>query len=148
MFIGRHYHTLEGHGRLSLPKTFRDQASRWVITRGLDGGLFAFRHEQFQEKLQELAERTLTQKSNRDFIRLMTNDAIEVEADENGRVQLPEYLIKFAHLVKRVIVVGSFEWLEIWDADLYHQYLEKIEPQAETIAEGLTKEYAHTSSLS
>jgi MraZ protein len=137
MFIGRYYHTLEGHGRLSLPKAFRDQATNWVVTRGLDGGLFVFKQDQFREKLRELTERTFTQKSNRDFIRLMTNDAVDVETDSNGRVQLPEYLIEFGKLTKRVIVVGSFDWIEIWDADLYHTYLSQLEPQAEQIAEGL-----------
>lgn len=146
MFIGRYYHTLEGHGRLSLPKAFRDLASQWVITRGLDGGLFAFKQDQFRDKLRELTERTFTKKSNRDFIRLMTNDAVAAEVDDNGRVQLPEYLITFAHLTKRVVIVGSFDWIEIWDADLYHQYLDQLEPQAAAIAEGLTKDYAHTSS--
>jgi MraZ protein len=136
MFIGRYYHTLEGNGRLSLPKTFRDQAEFWIITRGLDGGLFAFKREQFEAKLRELSERTFTQKSNRDFIRLMTNDAVEVEADENGRVQLPEYLIKQAHLTKKVVIAGSKDYLEIWDQDLYHQYLDSL-PRLEDIAESL-----------
>lgn len=136
MFIGRYYHTLEGHGRLSLPKTFRNQARFWVITRGLDGGLFAFERDKFEEKLRELSERTFTQKSNRDFIRLMTNDAVEVEADDNGRVQLPEYLIELAHLSKQVVIAGSKDYLEIWDQVLYHQYLDSL-PKLEELAETL-----------
>ena len=145
MFIGRYYHTLEVNKRLSLPKTFRDSTVEWVITRGLDGGLFGFRAEEFTHRLRELSERTFTQESDRDFIRLMTNDAVQVTADDNGRVQLPEYLITQAHLSKRVVVVGSFDWIEIWDADRYHHYLEQLEPQAEQIAESLTAQDAHTS---
>jgi MraZ protein len=140
MFIGRYYHTLEENGRVSLPKEFRDIETKWVVTRGLDGGLFLYRAQDFQEELQKLTERTFTRKAHRDFVRLMTNDAKAVEADMNGRVSLPEYLIEFAELKKQVVVVGSYSRVELWDRDKYHQYLETVEAQAEEIAESLTNE--------
>ena len=140
MFIGRYYHTLEENGRVSLPKDFRDIETEWVVTRGLDGGLFLYRAQDFQEELQKLTERTFTRKAHRDFVRLMANDARAISADQNGRVSLPEYLIEFAKLQKQVVVVGSYSRVELWDRDLYHQYLEKIETEAETIAESLTNE--------
>lgn len=138
MFIGRYYYTLEANGRVSLPKTFRDQAGDWIVTRGLDGGLFVFTQEDFGDRLRELNERTFTMKSNRDFIRLMTNEAIQVTADANGRVQLPEYLITFAGLEKNLVIVGSYGWIEIWNRDTYHDYLTTLEDQAEEISESLT----------
>lgn len=137
MFIGRYYHTLETNGRVSLPKTFREQEAEWIITRGLDGGLFGFRVNDFEERIRELSERTFTQKSNRDFVRLMTNDAQHVSVDSNGRVQLPEYLIEFAHLKKDLVIVGSFNWIEVWDREDYHQYIEQVEERSEEIAETL-----------
>jgi MraZ protein len=140
MFIGRYYHTLEENGRVSLPKDFRDIETNWVVTRGLDGGLFLYRAQDFQEELQKLAERTFTRKAHRDFVRLMTNDAREVTADQNGRVSLPEYLIEYAKLTKQVVVVGSYTRVELWDRDLYHQYLEDVEARAEDIAESLTND--------
>lgn len=135
MLIGRFYHHLEVNGRLSLPKPFRQEHAEWVITRGLDGGLFLFPKQQFVQQLETLQQTTFTKQTHRDFIRLMTNEAREVVADKLGRVQLPEYLIEFAHLTKDVVVVGSYNWVEIWDVTHYHHYLEKVEPQAEAIAE-------------
>lgn len=143
MFIGRYYHTLETKNRLSLPKAFREQESHWIITRGLDGGLMGFKQADFETQLRELNERTFTLKHNRDFIRLMSNDATAVEVDDNGRVQLPEYLIKLANLQKQVVVAGSFNWIEIWDMDLYHSYLEKLEPEAAAISEQIGEELTH-----
>ena len=140
MFIGRYYHTLEENNRVSLPKKFREIETNWIVTRGLDGGLFLFRAQNFNQEIKKLSERTFTKKAHRDFIRLMTNDAQEVAADNNGRVSLPEYLIEFAQLKKQLIIVGSYEWVEIWDRALYHQYLAQIESQAEKIAEGLSDE--------
>ncbi len=140
MFIGRYYHTLEENNRVSLPKKFRQIETDWVVTRGLDGGLFLFRAENFEQELTQLSQRSFTKKAHRDFIRLMANDAQEVSADTNGRVSLPEYLIDFAQLKKELVIIGSYERVEIWNRSLYHQYLNKIEKQAETIAEGLNNE--------
>ena len=137
MFIGRYYHTLESGGRVSLPKIFRDQETDWIITRGLDGGLFAFRAEQFNQELTKLTQRTFTRKDHRDFARLLANEARHTSVDKNGRVQLPEYLISFANLSKEVVIVGSGTYLEIWDQTRYHQYLDLLETSAEQIAERL-----------
>ncbi len=137
MFIGRYYHTLEEKGRLSLPKEFRTQTKKWVVTRGLDGGLFLMKASDFQANLEKFAKRTFTKKDNRDFIRLMTNDAKLVEPDKLGRVTLPAYLTKLAKLKKQVVVVGSYSYIEIWDQAKYHQYLNKLEKEAEKIAERL-----------
>lgn len=135
MFIGRYYHTLEAKNRLSLPKAFRDIEANWIITRGLDGGLFGFRQNEFEKQLQELTQRTFTVKQNRDFVRLMTNDAYATAVDNQGRVQLPEYLTELADLQKQVVVVGSYNWIEIWNAERYHQYLDGLEKEAESISE-------------
>jgi MraZ protein len=144
MLIGRYYHTLEKNGRLALPKTLREQTENWVVTRGLDGGLFLFPQQDFKKQIQELTERTFTKKRNRDFVRLMVNSAQEVTPDSLGRVLLPEYLIDLAQLSKQVVVVGSFQYLEIWDQKLYHSYLDQLEPQAEQLAESLGSETEST----
>lgn len=137
MLIGTFYHTLEGNGRVSLPKTFRDIHQNWIVTRGLDGGLFLYPESAFVQELEKLNSRTFTTKRNRDFVRLMANEATAVTPDKNGRVQLPEYLIQFAKLTKHLVVVGSLSRAEIWDRDAYHAYMLATESQAEQIAESL-----------
>lgn len=137
MFIGKYYHRLEDKGRLSLPKKFRDQESNWVITRGLDGCLFLLRAENFEKEIQKISNSSFTKKANRDLVRLMTNEAQELTTDQNGRVNLPNYLIDFASLKKDLVVVGSLDHIEIWDQDKYHHYIDQIEDKAEEIAENV-----------
>lgn len=137
MFIGKYYHKLEQNGRIVLPKSFRDEQQQWVVTRGLDGSLFLFSEESFDKEMKELEARSFTTKINRDFIRLMANEAQEIAADKSGRVQLPEYLIRFAQLSEEVVIVGSLNRVEIWDRQLYHRYLDQIESHSEEIAEKL-----------
>ncbi len=135
MLIGKFYHSLEEKGRISLPKKFRQVSSDWVVTRGLDGCLFIFEKDKFTNELNKLAERTFTKKANRDLTRLMANEASEIKADKNGRVHLPEYLIKFAGLKKQLVIVGSGSRVEIWDQTAYHQYIDQLEDNAAQIAE-------------
>lgn len=137
MFIGRYYHRLEEKGRVLIPKTFRADSKQWIVTRGLDGGIFLFRPETFTKQVEELSERTFTKKRHRDFIRYLVNDARSVSPDKLGRVLLPDYLIKFADLKREVVIVGSFEYLEVWDQERYHHYLDSLEKNGEELAESL-----------
>lgn len=135
MLIGKFYHNLEGNGRISLPKKFRDSSRSWIVTRGLDGCLFLLKKENFQQELEKINQVGFSKKANRDLVRLMTNEADEVTVDNNGRINLPNYLIDFAQLKKAVVIVGSLNRLEIWDQERYHQYLDHLESKAESIAE-------------
>jgi MraZ protein len=139
MLIGKYYHHLEEKGRLSLPAKFREVSREWIVTRGLDGCLFLLLEGNFKKELEKIAQSSLTKKANRDLLRLMTNEAQELSADENGRVNLPDYLIEFAKLEKNVVVVGSLNHLEIWDQEKYHHYIDQIEGQAESIAESISQ---------
>lgn len=137
MLIGKYYHHLEANGRLSLPAKFREINKEWIVTRGLDGCLFLLQESNFKKELEKIAQSTFTKKANRDLIRLMTNEAKELNADESGRVNLPDYLIDFAKLKKNVVIVGNLDHLEVWDQDKYHNYIDQIEGQAESIAESI-----------
>lgn len=140
MFIGRYYHKLEEKGRVSIPKNLRSEHKQWVVTRGLDGGLFLFLAEDFQSEMQKLAQSSFTKKNDRDFVRYMTNDAFTLDVDQNGRVLLPEYLIDFAQIKKDIVVVGSYNKIEIWDVTKYHNYIDQVEEQAEELAENINND--------
>lgn len=135
MFIGRYYHTIEEKGRVSLPKSFREREKQWVITRGLDGGLFLFPQTTFETQVQTLDQLGFTKKVHRDIVRLLTNDAEAVTVDPQGRVTIPDHLRATAQLTKQVVIVGSYQRIELWDVEKYHQYLDGIATQAEVIAE-------------
>lgn len=135
MLIGKYYYCLQPNQRLSLPKVFRQESDQWIITRGLDGCLFIFKEATFEQEIAQVAARSFTKKTHRDLLRLMTNEATLVTADRNGRVHLPQYLIDLAHLTKQIVIVGSFNYLEVWDQDRYHQYCDQLSTRAEEIAE-------------
>ncbi len=138
-YIGRFYHALEQKGRLSIPVTFRTKlGDSAIITRGLDGCLFLFDEHNWQQLLQTTTKGSLTQKKHRDWARYVSNTAIQVNLDGQGRILIPEYLRDQAHLSTSAVIVGSIDRIEIWDQKTYHNYFAELEANAEAIAESLT----------
>jgi MraZ protein len=137
--IGRYYHALEQKGRLSIPVIFRQQLDNdAVLTTGLDGCLFIFPLTDWEKIAQEALSRPVTNKKARDWIRLLSNNAVIVTFDALGRILIPDHLKEHAELNKRVCIVGSLNRIEIWDQDRYHRYLEDLEINAEAIAESIS----------
>jgi MraZ protein len=136
--IGRYYHALEQKGRLSIPASFRKQlGDSAILTLGLEGCLFMFAAPNWQQVALEATKLPFTQKKARDWIRLLANNAKQVEFDPLGRILIPDYLRQYAKLQKHVSIVGSLNRLEIWDQSLYHQYLDELQQHPESIAESI-----------
>jgi len=101
----------------------------------MDGCLFIIPEDQFVTDYQKIINRTFTKKDHRDLGRLLANEAKSVSADNNGRVSIPGHLIEFAKLTGELVIVGSFNRIEVWDRERYHSYLDNLEPQMEEISE-------------
>lgn len=87
--------------------------------------------------MNNLEHQPFTKKRARDFMRLLSNDAYEVTPDSLGRITLPQSLAEAFGLQKDVVIVGSLQYIEIWDRERYHAYLDTISETAEDIAESL-----------
>ena len=139
MLLGAHEHTIDDKNRLTLParfrKTFEDGV---VVTRGLDGCLYAFRRPDW-DRLVESRLATLDPLSpeGRRLERFFFSGATEAELDRQGRVMLPKELMEHAGLTKEVVVAGVNERLEIWDRAAWRKELAEVEGSAEDVAERL-----------
>jgi len=79
----------------------------------------------------------ISQSKARAFSRLMLAGAMYVDFDNQGRVTLPEYLRKFSHLKKKIVVAGLYDRLEIWDEAVWNKYRTGAEQKSSDIAEAL-----------
>lgn len=118
MFMGQHNHTVDPKGRLIIPVKYRELlGEEFVVTRGLDGCLFAYPMDEwraFEEKLRTLP---LTQKEARQFTRYFVAGAALCELDKQGRILLPVTLREFAGLEKDVVLAGALNRVEIWSKE-------------------------------
>ena len=118
MLIGEFEHSLDAKGRLIMPAKLReDIGERFVVTKGLDGCLFAFSLTEwtnFEEKLKTLP---LSNKNSREFTRFFLSGATECEIDKQGRFLIPNNLRQVANLEKEVIIIGVGTRIEICNKD-------------------------------
>jgi MraZ protein len=139
MFIGEYNHNLDDKGRLAIPAKFRAILKKGaVVTKGLDGCLFLYSKNQFEEIAKKFAALPLSQSKARAFARHMLAGAMDLEFDNQGRITLPEYLRQFSGLKKKVIVAGLYNHLEIWDELTWNKYKMSSEKNSNDIAEALS----------
>lgn len=138
MFIGEYTLSIDEKGRISIPAKFRDQLKgKAVVTRGLDSSLFLYSMSEWQKLAEKLAALPISKANTRAFSRLMLAGAMDCELDKNGRIILPDYLIEFAKLGKKVVVAGLYNRLEIWSEELWKKYKRNTEKDSTEIAEQL-----------
>lgn len=140
MLIGEFRHTIDDKKRISLPATFRREVGKkLVITKGLDSCLFAYTLDGWKKVSAELEKLPMTQGAARSFSRFLLGSAFEVETDSLGRILVPEQLKDFADLKSRVVIVGLNGRIEIWDEKKWKENIEKVEKQADVLAERLSE---------
>lgn len=138
MLIGEYEHSLDAKGRLIMPAKIReDIGEKFIITKGLDGCLFGFSKNEwnnFEEKLKTLP---LTNKNARDFVRFFLSGAIECEIDKQGRFLIASNLREYAELGKEAVITGVGTRIEIWNKDKWKAYNSEENLSADEIAENM-----------
>jgi transcriptional regulator MraZ len=138
MLIGEYNHSIDTKGRMALPAKFRQVfKSGAVITRGLDNCLFVYPKKDWQVLASKLAALPISQAKTRAFARLMLAGAMDVSLDKQGRINLPDYLMNYANVDKKVIVAGLYDRLEIWNEAEWQKYSKQTEKNSSDIAEAL-----------
>ncbi|MBP3868094.1 MAG: division/cell wall cluster transcriptional repressor MraZ [Solobacterium sp.] len=140
MFMGEYRHSLDSKNRLIIPARFREElGDTFVITRYLDGCLTVYTSAQWEALTGKIASIPLTSKAGRQFSRLFLSKAITCEPDSQGRVQLPQALIKAADIDKKCVVIGTGDHVEIWSEERWDAYSDSLDDSFEEAAETLTE---------
>ena len=134
MLIGEYEHSLDAKGRLIMPSKLRDDiGEKFIITKGLDGCLFAISIEEWKIFEQKLRSLPISNKDARAFSRFFFAGAMDCEIDKQGRFLISSNLREFAGLTKEVVIVGMDSRIEIWSKDKWQKCDEDI--SADEIAE-------------
>jgi len=134
VLIGEYEHSLDAKGRLIMPAKLReDIGEKFIVTKGLDGCLFAFSLSEWTNFEQKLRTLPISNKDARLFTRFFFAGASDCEIDKQGRFLISSNLREFAGLEKDVVIVGMDSRIEIWSKDKWQKCDEEI--SADEIAE-------------
>lgn len=135
ILTGEFNHNIDAKGRLIIPSKFREiLGENFVITKGLDGCLFLYSDnewENFQEKLKTLP---LVNKEARFFKRFFLGSAVDGVIDKQGRILISSALRSFAGLEKETVLVGVLDKVEIWNKAKWDENNAAVEEDMEDIA--------------
>jgi len=139
MLLGEHEHSIDDKNRITLPAKFRAVfAAGVVLTRGMDGCLYAYRSEDWDHLVESrLAELDPLSKEGRRMQRFFFAGATEADLDKQGRVMIPAPLIQHGGLGRNVVIAGMRDHLEIWDSATWRKEMKEVEGSAEDVAERL-----------
>ncbi|MGG7077707.1 division/cell wall cluster transcriptional repressor MraZ [Clostridium sardiniense] len=138
MFIGEYHHSLDSKNRMIVPSKLREGLNgKFVITKGLDGCLYAYPMEEWEVLEKKMKSLPLTNKDARAFVRFFFSGACEVELDKQGRGLIPQNLKEYAGIEKEIVSIGVLSRVEIWSREKWQEY-NNSDVDFESIAEKMS----------
>ncbi|MBC5627481.1 division/cell wall cluster transcriptional repressor MraZ [Clostridium sp. NSJ-6] len=125
MFIGEYQHSLDSKNRIIVPSKLREGlGDKFIISKGLDGCLYAYPIDEWQKFEEKLKNLPLTNRDARAFVRFFVAGATEVETDKQGRGLIPANLREYAGIEKEIVTIGALNKVEIWSKEKWESYNE------------------------
>ncbi|MEK7747992.1 MAG: division/cell wall cluster transcriptional repressor MraZ [Nitrospirota bacterium] len=132
--IGRHDHTIDATGRLSIPSKFRDYLTLYsegrvvMATSHVDSCITAYTLSEWDVITKRFAQKIESSSADaegflemKDFLRLFYAGAVDCSLDKQGRILLPAHLRAHAVLDKETVLIGCVKSIEIWDVVKWQQ---------------------------
>lgn len=131
MFRGISPLSLDAKGRLSMPVRYRQEvldtaAGQLILTVDRDGCLLLYPLPVWEDVERKLLRLSSVNLRARALKRLLLGHAEECAMDASGRILLPAPLREFAHLDKRVVLVGQGNKFEIWNELAWQDWREAL----------------------
>ena len=122
MFRGRHDHSIDKKGRVSVPAAFRAILARSehapIITNEKDH-LTLHRFEDWEMFERDLMSKSKLRPEVRAYTRFVIGGSMECPIDSQGRILIPPKLREHAQLDGKATIAGTLDKIEIWNTDLY-----------------------------
>lgn len=116
---GQYAHNVDAKGRLFIPAKLREElGATFHVTIGQDHCLSVYSEDSwkaFEERLKTMSYSQIK------ALRTVFANAADCEPDAQGRILIPAKLRDYADLKKEVVVIGSFDRVEIWNAERWAQ---------------------------
>lgn len=121
-FLGQHQNRLDAKGRVSVPAAFRAALkeisgdSEMILRPSTTHSCIeAWPRPRFNELEKSLQTLDVLSEEYEDRATALYAEAFPVEADKDGRIQLPEKLASFAKLTDSVVFMGRGTIFTIWE---------------------------------
>jgi MraZ protein len=118
-------HKLDAKNRMRMPPKVREKlGDDYAITIGTRGCLYVLTKAEY-EKIQAMASAgNRYDPEAQDFASTVAAFSCEVEEDSQGRLLLPNPLKKLANIDKDILILDTFNGVEIWAQEVWDKKME------------------------
>jgi MraZ protein len=126
-FDDRYLHSIDPRGRLQLPKDVRTGAkvkkgdSLYLFINPNAPRVLEIRTKDQWDSYQKQVEALPPSRSKREFFRLIRLSTVEVTADGQGRIVIPQGLREHCGFDREVVVVNMSTYVEVWNREAVEQ---------------------------
>lgn len=118
VFVSRYVHHLDPKRRLTIPSEWRAQISSprslYVLPDVHHKCLCVFPAAEMMRRLNAIRHHSVADRRARDFARVLASQSDLVAWDSQGRIRIKDNLLDYAELKDEVIMVGAFDYFELW----------------------------------
>ena len=125
MLGGEYRHGLDPKNRIFIPAKLRDElGATFVVAKDIrEKCLKLYSLKEWKNYIDPIL--TKARKLQSKVLRFLNSSMVEVTPDAHGRVVLPKELIGHAEIDKNVVVVGCYNYAEIWAEESYEKMKEE-----------------------
>lgn len=138
MLIGRFEHTIDAKNRVSIPSKLRKEFTELgcMIVKGTVQCIYIYPMEKWSAEVLPRLEKLDT--FNHDHARLkreyLSWSSIDT-LDTQSRLLLPQKLLEYASINKDVLLIGTLDKIELWNPEVYENYINQQPLSFEQITE-------------
>lgn len=128
IFTGEYECNMDAKGRLLLPAKLKAKLPdcskhEVVLSRGFEPCLIIYTKEEYDKVYQRVSSLSHFNLEHRKLQRNFFRGSIEVDLDNLGRFLIPKRMVQYASLSKETLIVGAGNVLEIWNPEVYDNYI-------------------------
>lgn len=119
MFGGEYRHSLDSKNRIFIPSKLRDDLGGcFVVAKDIRTEcLKVFSLSGWEAYLEPILKQNRSLKER--VLRHLSASMVQVSPDSQGRITLPKELVEYAGIESAAVVVGCFDYAEIWAQEAY-----------------------------
>lgn len=126
---GRYGKSLDSKNRVIIPNVLRKKlgGEELILVGWFDRCLALFPASRFEEIAGRINRLQVFSEDVRGMRRQLFGSAFSVEFDNQGRISLPDYLLRFAFIngSRDVVLIGDYDKIEIWPRARFEEFDEK-----------------------
>jgi MraZ protein len=139
-FTGCYSISMDAKGRVIIPTKARDAlvaacAGRIVVTADVkERCLLIYPESDWQELMSKIEVMPNLNEAARRLQRIMMGYATDMELDASGRILLTPTLRDYAHMNKKLMLLGQGKKFELWGEEQWHEWLGRSTDMGELTA--------------